>query len=70
MLPFLNIEEGSFYYSLFYRLSFIVAFLLFLYAGYRRRYALGALGLAQRWLKFKGSVLDLFAISLYRRRPQ
>lgn len=39
----INSEYGGYYYDLFYRLSFLICLLLFLFEGWRRRYPLSAL---------------------------
>lgn len=110
-------DQGPYNYDFFYRLSFLIAFLIFLFEGYRRKYPLSTLllistvttlfavigsklsalgpedwllvwetgsipydigrssigvilfgwlgiGIAQRWLQFKHSVLDLYVIAL------
>ena len=113
----INTADGGLYYDLFYRLSFLVAFLIFLVEGFRRKYPLStlllvsvavaifailgskisafnsedwqfllqngalpntqaksslgallfgwlAIGLAQRWLRFKHSLLDVYVFAV------
>jgi phosphatidylglycerol:prolipoprotein diacylglycerol transferase len=51
----INTEAGQFYYSLFYRLSFLIGFLLYLVIGIRRKYPLHS------WLLL-GAIATLFFI--------